>query len=166
MAVEIRAFDVTVPVGTAIATPLVANLTLPTRIVRQIDIRIPPGPRGEVGFAIGAAGVRVLPINPNAWIVGDNETIVWPLERQIESGAWQVQMYNTGAYAHTLEFRFQLDTVTGPNGEAAPTPGITVAQLNQAAAASGLNASQSVVTPALAPASDNPFLVDLPSALG
>lgn len=109
MADEVRSFAVTVPAGTAKASPQTTSLTMPARLVRSVRVRIPPGPAGTVGWALGAAGVRVLPWGAAQWIVGDNESIEWPLSRQITSGAWQLQAYNTGVYDHTLYVTFQLD---------------------------------------------------------
>lgn len=110
MAREVYVFDVTIPAGTAKATPQVSNLTIPARVVTEIEIIIPPGPNGLVGFALGAAGQSFLPYNPGgAFVTGNNEVIKWPLEDQITSGAWQLFGYNLGAYAHTLEIRFLCD---------------------------------------------------------
>lgn len=111
MASEIRSFAVSVPAGTPVATPVVLPLTMPARVATSVRVRTPPGPRGEVGWALGAAGVRVLPANAGAFIVADDEAIEWPLRGQISSGAWQLQAYNTGRFAHTLYVVFQLETV-------------------------------------------------------
>ncbi len=109
MAAEVRSFAVSVPAGTAKATPQVSALDMPARIVRSVRVRVPPGPAGTVGWALGAAGQRVLPWGADQWIVADDEAIEWPLEGQISSGAWQLQAYNTGVFAHTLYVTFQLD---------------------------------------------------------
>lgn len=109
MAAEVRNFAVLVPAGTLKAAPQTTALDMPARIAREVRVRIPPGPAGEVGWALGAAGVRVLPWGADEWIVADNEAIDWPLEGQITSGAWQLQAYNTGTYPHTLYVTFQLD---------------------------------------------------------
>jgi hypothetical protein len=111
MAAEIRSFAVTIPAGTPVSAPQVTALAMPARIVRSVRVRVPPGPAGLVGWALGSAGQRVLPWGPNQWIVADNEAIEWPLTGQISSGAWQLQAYNTGVYAHTLYLVFQLDPV-------------------------------------------------------
>lgn len=106
MAIEVYDFSVTVPAGTAQATPQVSNLSMPPRVVTDVEIRVPPGPRGLVGLALGAAGVPVIPRLAGQWIVTDDEVIRWPLEGQITSGAWQLRAYNTGSFAHTLHVRF------------------------------------------------------------
>lgn len=109
MAREVHSFDVTVPAGTLKAAPQVTNLGIPPRDVREIEVIIPPGPRGVVGFQLAAAGQQMLPYEPGAFFVSDHEKIAWPVEEQITSGAWQLIAYNTGQYPHTLEVRFLVD---------------------------------------------------------
>lgn len=113
MAQEIRAFTVTTPAGTTQAAPLVTNIAMPPRIVREVEIRVPPGPYGNMGFALGLAGVPIIPYNAGQFIVTDNEIITWPLgEDYPNSGAWQVISFNTGRYPHSIQLRFMLDLVT------------------------------------------------------
>ena len=125
MAAEVRSFAVTVPAGTAIATPQVTALTMPARVVRSVRVRVPPGPAGLVGWALGMAGVRILPWGTGQWIVADNEAIEWDLEGQPDSGAWQLHAYNTGVYDHTLFVTFQLDP-PGARGAGALLVPVTV----------------------------------------
>lgn len=123
MAREIRNFTVSVPIGTTIAAPQVTALTMPARQVRGIRVRVPPGPRGAVGFALGASGVAVLPWGPGEWMVADDEAIEWPLDGQITSGAWQLRAYNLGDYPHTLYVTFQLDPLPSvENGQLLSAP--------------------------------------------
>jgi len=102
MAIEIYDFTVTVPAGTPASAGFSAPLTIPARVVTQINIRVPPGPRGEVGFAIGSGGLNIVPVPAGTWIVTDNEDLVYPLDETITSGAWQLLAYNTGSFPHTL----------------------------------------------------------------
>lgn len=106
MAIEIRDFTVTVPAGTAVAAGFTSPLVMPARVVTEIHIRVPPGPRGEVGFAIGSGGLNIVPIGTNSWIVTDNEDLIYPLDDTITSGAWQLLAYNTGSFDHTLRIYF------------------------------------------------------------
>lgn len=115
MAAEVRNFAVTVPANTVQASPQVTSLTMPARTVRSIRVRVPPGPAGVVGWALAASGVPIIPWGDGQWIVADNEVIEWPLEGQIETGAWQLRAYNTGVYPHTLYVTFLLDPVGRPN---------------------------------------------------
>ena len=108
MAAEVRNFVVSVPASTAVATPQTTALTMPARIVEHIRVRIPPGPLGQVGWAIAMNGVPVIPTNTGGWIVGDDEVIEWDVRNQPSSGAWQLMAYNTGRNAHTLQITFSL----------------------------------------------------------
>lgn len=122
MSAEIRAFSCTIPASTAIASPVTISLAMPARIVRHIRVRIPPGPLGTVGWSIGLAGVPILPYNPGAWIVGDDEVVEWPVENQPSSGAWQLFGYNLGLISHTLQVQFQVDPpqLVGPGAGLVP----------------------------------------------
>lgn len=115
MVAEIYAFDVVIPASTAIATPQTSALTIPSRIVRQIDVIVPNGVRGNVGFRVAMNGQQVIPVNAGKWIVTDGEKISWPITGAPDSGAWQLIAYNTGIYDHTLEVRFQVDLVVTRN---------------------------------------------------
>lgn len=121
MAREVRSFQVTIPAGTAKAANFSAAMSMPDREVVELEVRVPPGPRGEMGFAIGAAGVPILPYQAGAFIITDDERINWPLEEQITSGAWQLFGYNTGDFDHTVYVRFLLNV-----------PGQSVAQAGSA----------------------------------
>lgn len=111
MAQEIQKFSVTIPSGTDIAAAQVFSLGFAPRKVNEVEIMIPPGPRGEVGFQLGFGGSQLIPFTPGQWVVADDEVIHWPLEDMPDSGAWQLIAYNTGTYDHTLEVRFLCDLV-------------------------------------------------------
>lgn len=106
MAREVRAFAVTTPASTPQATPQVTQMTMPPRVVNRVEIRVPPGPRGEVGFRVGSSGTQLLPVNVGQWIVTDDEIIHWDLEEQHDSGSWEFTSYNTGLFPHTVTVRF------------------------------------------------------------
>lgn len=111
MAVEIRAFSCTIPPNTPLSTPVSFDCSFPYRIVTEIEIVVPPGPSGNVGFAIANSGQNMIPFNPGQWIVTDNEKINWTMDEQIESGSWELTGYNTGQFPHTIYVRFLLDLV-------------------------------------------------------
>lgn len=122
-------FAVTVPAGTPQDQPQLTNLAMPAREVVAITVRVPPGPRGEVGFAVWASGLTVIPQQTGAWIVTDDEEITWELTNQINSGGWQLAAYNNGSFDHTLYVRFQL--VTLPTSTVAVTqPPIALVDLS------------------------------------
>ena len=126
MAQEIREFAVLVPAGTAKTSPLVTDISFPAREVIAVSWRVPPGPSGLMGWALTSAGTPVIPIQPGAYVVTDNQSATWQLEGYLDSGNWQVTAYNTGLYDHTLYLTFLLDlpgTVAPP---AQPPTGVGV----------------------------------------
>jgi hypothetical protein len=94
---------------------------MPARTVKAIRVRVPPGPRGEVGFAIGSAGVPIYPSAAGTWVIADDEIVEWPLVGAIDSGAWQLIAYNTGTYAHTLHISYVVQVVGAVAGTAPPS---------------------------------------------
>lgn len=113
MADEIRVYSVNVPNGTPTSAPITADVSFPPRVVRQIQIRVPPGANGELGFAIANSGIAVIPINPGGWLIANDELVDLPIASEHDNGSWQVIAYNTGNYPHTLSVRFFLDLLPG-----------------------------------------------------
>lgn len=118
VAAEIRAFTLAIPAGTPSTAPITLDVSFPPRRVDTIEVVVPSGPSGVVGWAVLNAGVRMIPYLSDPWIITSGETISWPLERQVESGSWQVSGYNTGTNAHSVYFRFLLSLTT----DKAPPP--------------------------------------------
>ena len=104
-ATELRTFEVLVPAGTTAAAPQVTTLAMPPRIVDRLEVRVPPGPNGAVGWAFTSSGQRVFPFAKDTWVVANDETIPVPTEGAPETGAWQLTAYNTGRWDHTLYVR-------------------------------------------------------------
>jgi hypothetical protein len=121
MAAEIQSFQVSVPAGTPIVSPVTTALTMPARIVRAVQITVPPGPQGSLGFALSVAGQNVIPVNAGQWIVTDDEKITWDLSGYITTGAWALTAYNTGSYAHSVYLRFLCDYLSDPAASGAGT---------------------------------------------
>lgn len=132
MARELRSFNVTVPAGTAQAAPVSFDVSSPARIVRRIDVTVPPGPRGEVGFYLANSFQQVIPFNAGQWVVANDEKMTWDLTDYVDSGSWQVIAYNTGFYPHTLQVRFHVDLPDAFTQPVTVAP-IPLAQLSQPA---------------------------------
>jgi hypothetical protein len=120
MADEVRQYTITVPAGTLDTAPLTFPMAMPPRQVEALQIVVPPGPSGFVGFAVLVGGGRVIPYQSDAWIVTAGENITWPLEHMPNSGAWSVLAYNTGAQDHSIYFRWLLKYL----GAGAAAPGL------------------------------------------
>lgn len=106
MATSVTALHATVPAGTAKSSPAVIPLTLGTLWVDKIRWRVPPGPRGNLGWYLSMGGVQVVPDDAGNFIVADDEYDDWEIENLPDSGAWQLTGYNTGTYDHTVYLYF------------------------------------------------------------
>lgn len=150
MARETYRFQVTIPTTATKAAPYKLAIPIPTRKIVQVRVRVPPGPNGTMGFAIGSAGVPVLPINAGAWIVANDETIPWEINGYVTSGTWWVLGYNTGNYTHTIGVMLTA-TLTGttPAGSKAlpPTTLSTVAPQTTAKTTTGTFGTFTIGTP-------------------
>jgi hypothetical protein len=129
MADEIHAFQFTIPAGTAIATPVTQQLTMPQRVVTAVEVKVPPGPRGLMGFRLGSTGNQLIPAIVGAWLVTDDYDQVWNLTNQIDSGSWEAFGYNIGQYPHSVYFTFYCE-VPGAGVAASGPALIPLNQLN------------------------------------
>jgi hypothetical protein len=108
---EVRNFSAVVGVGSTPAAPQIIDLTMPPRIVTAVRWRVPRGALGQMGFALGVAGVPLIPAGDGQWIIADDESDEIQLTDQPSSGAWQLIAYNTGIYPHTVYVTFQLQVL-------------------------------------------------------
>lgn len=106
MSERFELFDVTVAANTAIATPQTNALSFNLGIVNRIEILVPPGPSGLVGFRIRHSGETVIPYDRSRWIVANDEVIKWDTEGFPVGNAWAIEAYNTDVFNHTLYLRF------------------------------------------------------------
>jgi hypothetical protein len=121
VAERIEAPTVTVPAGTPISAPQTTNLSwLDGRLVR-VEIVIPPGPSGFVGFQIGHSNQVIIPRNTSQFIVDDGKTLDWEIDNYPTGAKWFVRVYNTGLYVHTLYFRMHINELT-PIATSIPIP--------------------------------------------
>lgn len=132
MAQEVQAFSATIPAGTPQSAPVAISLAMPPRVVRRIEWKVPPGPKGNMGFQIGMAGTQLIPYSVGAFIVADDDSEGWDLVGLPSSGAWQLLGYNTGIFAHTVYLRFLVDLPS--DGTAAAAALIPAAALGGSAA--------------------------------
>lgn len=114
MAREIRAYGLTVPAGTLATAPVSKDMSFPPREVDSVEIVIPPGPNGTVGFALQNSHVTVIPYGSDEWIISNNEIMTWPLDGYIDSGDWQLVAWNNGTFDHSIYVRFLLSLPTPP----------------------------------------------------
>lgn len=113
MPAEVRAFTVTVPAGTTQAAPATFPLAVPVRTLRSVQVIVPGGCVGLVGFQIASGGVQIIPANQGGWIIANDEQIKWATDNYPTSGAFQAIAYNGDAFPHNLYFRLELDPPPG-----------------------------------------------------
>lgn len=113
-------FQPTIPAGTPETAPVTVALPFPDCIVRQIDIQIPPGPRGNLGIQLTTAGLQVWPTVAGQWFITDNFTYTFIPPTGTAVSAWNITGYNTGQYDHSVFLTFYGDPLTADNANAAP----------------------------------------------
>lgn len=109
MADRVELTNVTIPAGTAIATPLRVVPDFDEGVVTRIEMRWPPGPSGLVGLRIGHSGQVIIPYKGSAFLITNDEVVGWDLHGFPEAQAWFIDGYNTDVYDHTIQFRWLLD---------------------------------------------------------
>lgn len=112
MADRIELFDVTVPPATMQAAPQITALTFQDGAVERIEVVVPPGPSGLLGFQLWYSGQRIIPYRNDTFFKTDNEVINWPLNGYPTTGRWQFVAYNTDIYAHTIQVRILVNEVS------------------------------------------------------
>lgn len=151
MASELREYAFAIPAGTLASDPASLDCVMPARVVEWITVLVPPGPNGTMGFQIANSSIPVIPSNPGAWIVSNDEVIHWPLENQITSGSWQVLGYNSGVYDHTIYVRFGVDppgqNTNGAGGLVVPAPNAALSTLPEPAAGPDLGLAAALTLP-------------------
>lgn len=108
MSDRIEQFEVTVPAGTAIASPQQTALSFQSARVDRLKVFVPPGPSGLVGFQIAHSGQPIIPRNPARFIVTDNEHVDMDLDNYPTGDAWSMFTYNIDVYDHVLYVTFHL----------------------------------------------------------
>jgi len=108
MADRIEVSEIAVPAGTAISAPQTTAVSFVDGVVERLEVIVPPGPSGLVGFRVLHSGQVVIPFSGNVWIVADDEKMDWPLSNFPTGSKWSIRAYNTDIYVHTLRFRWHI----------------------------------------------------------
>lgn len=106
MATRIEPFTVTIPASTAQDAFQKTALSFNPGRVDQIDVRVPPGPSGLMGFRVAHSGQAVLPFTGERWFVMDDDKAEWHLESFPTGDAWELWAYNTDIYPHDVHIWF------------------------------------------------------------
>lgn len=121
MATRIVPFEVLTPKGTAKASFLVTPLSFQDGRVERIEILVPPGPSGLMGFRIAHSNQTVIPVSGSTWNIADGVKFDWPLTNFPTGDAWEMWSYNTDVYDHTVYLWFHVQDF-GADSIAMPVP--------------------------------------------
>ncbi len=114
---RVEVFQVTVQPNT-IDPPAVVPITLSRPgLVRRIDILIPDGVNGVAGIALRIGREQIIPFGRGTFLVGNNETISFPVGLDIPSERWEAVVFNRGVYPHTFYLRFLVAEPPGPGAD-------------------------------------------------
>jgi hypothetical protein len=120
----VRQFTVSIPAGTAKATPVTINIPIGNFEIESIELEVPPGQSRLMGFYLALSGQQVIPYDAGEYLVWDNQEKSWPLTNQVTTGRWQVVGYNTGSYPHRVIVRFHVNSLGDPPPP--PSPQVTI----------------------------------------
>lgn len=120
MAQRVIPLTCSIPANTLIAAPTHFPLAFPSADVERIDVRIPPGPSGLVGFSINHGGGNFIPQGNGNWIIADDQYLQWPLDDAPNNGNWDIVGYNLDVVAHTIYVFFNVTDLAVVN---VPTSG-------------------------------------------
>lgn len=118
MADRIELFTLTVPAGTPVAAPVNLDTPFADGNVVQVNITVPDGPSGFMGFCIVHKGSPLIPIQRGRFVVANDRVVEWPLAGMPTGTGWQIQAYNTDIYPHNLYVEYLIDELAAP----APNP--------------------------------------------
>jgi hypothetical protein len=119
---RLELFAVTIPAGTLQSAPITVPCVFNDGDVTEIDVKVPSGPNGNVGFFIGAGGSQYVPRTKGSFIRPNNDFFEWPLTNAINSGSWSVTAFNLDIFDHTIQVFFQVNETGASSSERSITP--------------------------------------------
>lgn len=111
MAQRVIPLTCTVPKQTSVAQPVSFPLAFPSAEVERIDVRVPPGFLGLVGFSINNGGGNFIPEGNGNWIIADDQFMQWPLSDAPNNGNWTIQAYNLDYVSHSFYVYFNISNL-------------------------------------------------------
>jgi len=119
MAQEVHQYTATIPANTPKAALYTSQIALQGYEIESVDIEVPPGPSGMMGFYLARSGQQWLPFEAGEFLTWDDRYDSWYLSDQPSGVGWEVVGYNTDRYDHSVTVRFH---VNSPGSNAAPAP--------------------------------------------
>jgi hypothetical protein len=100
------------PANTPLASPLSTPWPLEDNEFVYVDIMVPPGPSGLMGFRIMWASQQVVPWGNDSWLITDNEKIHVDCNFAMTITGLVIESYNTDIFPHTIYLRGLVRTMT------------------------------------------------------
>lgn len=126
MAVQVQQFAATIPAGTLESKPAVVPIDMDNWTLEQIDLEVPAGPAGLMGFYVANNGVQWIPRQVGTWLVWDDVQQSWALTDQPNASGWAVIGYNTGTFDHTITVRMHVTPPSDATAAVQPAPQVTI----------------------------------------
>ena len=124
MSAEIHQYTATVPANTPKTALYTYSIPITNYIIESVDLEVPPGPAGLMGFYLARSGVSWIPYEADEFLVWDDRFDSWSLDAQPTGLGWQIVAYNDDAvFSHDVVVRFHVNPVVVP---LAPSPSITI----------------------------------------
>jgi hypothetical protein len=123
---RIEKFAVTVPAGTAQASPANYSLVVPDGYLQRVEVTIPDGHNGLTGLQLLAANAQLVPATFGAYLVGNDQTLAFDMVGVIDTGNFQANAYNTGVFAHTFYGLWYMLDFAYSTGATEPTAPLVV----------------------------------------
>jgi len=121
MAVSIRQTTATIPANTPKTALYVAPITLDYFDIESVDLEVPPGPAGLMGFYLARSGQQVIPYESGEFLVWDDRFDSWYLTDQPTGSGWQIVGYNLDVYDHDVVVRFHVNLIGAAWASAPPS---------------------------------------------
>lgn len=122
MAERVLQHTATIPAGTAADNPYTSDCGFTDWDVERIDLEVPPGPAGVMGFYLANNDLPWVPRSAGEWLVWDDQKLtVYPTGYPVGTG-WQIIGYNTGAYDHAVICRFHVNPPPAPSSAVQAVP--------------------------------------------
>lgn len=118
MAERVLQSTATIPAGTPFAAPVTVKLPFDGWDIEAIDLEVPPGPTGALGFQLANNGVPWVPRTPGEWLIWDDHWERFTPTNYPAAGGWQVIAWNVGSFAHNVVVRFHVNPI-----QVGPAPG-------------------------------------------
>ena len=124
MSAEIHQYTATVPANTPKTALFTYDIPLSNYTIESVDLEVPPGPAGLMGFYLARSGVSWIPYEADEYLVWDDRFDSWTLNDQPTGIGWQVVAYNIDTqFSHDVVVRFHVNPVVV---SLSPSPGITI----------------------------------------